>query len=182
MARILILAALPLAACSPAQQQAAENTEAAVANAVDAMAAAEAPKSPAKAYVDMTAAADTYEKAAGTLAKEKGSSKAVRDYGKLLYDEHVQFTMELKMAAAKVPGLLPNPTMTAAQTADIAALQAASGAAFDALFLRQMRAHHAAMLGPQQAFAKSGEDGELTGFADRYARWVQRHIRLAPGG
>ncbi len=178
MKSLVLLPLIALAACSPAGQPDNSTATNEIANVTDATLAP--PASPAKAYADMTAAADTFEKAAGNLAKTKGSTAAVRNYGKLLYDEHVQFTMELKMATAKMTGVLPNPTMTPEQTADLAKLQAATGAEFDRLFMAQQMASHRAMLPKQRAYAADG-DPALTDFAARYARWVERHIRLGSG-
>jgi putative membrane protein len=96
----------------------------------------------------------------------------------MVYKEQLQFGMEFKIAAAKVPGLLPNPTLTPEQQENLETLQQASGSAFDQAFVAQQVAAHAKMMPVQRAFAASGGDEALTAFADRYARWVQRHHRL----
>lgn len=134
--------------------------------------------SPAKRYADATAAYNSFERAAGTLGKEKASSPAVKKYAEMIYKEHLEFGMTLKLASGQVAGLLPNPTLTAEQQENLEALQQASGTAFDKAFMAQQLAAHAAMLPVQQRYAASGDEPALKDYADRYSRWVQRHLRM----
>jgi putative membrane protein len=179
--RALILAPLALvAACSQAPEAA---NSAAVNEAATQAQPASGPvtteeKSPSTLYADATAAYNSFERAAGMIGKERGSSAAVRGYADMLYKEHGQFGMKLKLASGKVPGLMPNPTLSPEQAAELTALQQASGAAFDRLFMRRQLAIHAAMLPVQQGYAAKGDEPALRDFADEYSRWVQRHLRM----
>jgi putative membrane protein len=172
---------LMLAGCS--QSPEAANTAAPANDAAAAtpakMIAAPEQTSPTKSYADATAAYNSFARAAAGLGKEKASSAALKRYAELVFKEQSQFGMEFKIASAKVSGLLPNPTLSAEQQEGLETLQQAGGAAFDRAFLAQQIAAHSKMLPVQQAFAASREDEALTAFADRYSRWVQRHLRLA---
>ena len=177
--KVVAVPLLALAACTQAPEatntaQPAGESKAAPAKMVSAPEA----KSPTKTYADATAAYNSFARAAGALAKEKASRPAVRKYADMIYKEHLEFGMTFKLAAARVPGLLPNPTLSAEQQANLATLQKASGAAFDQAFVAQQLAAHQEMLPVQRAYGQTGEEDALKDYADRYSRWVQRHLRL----
>jgi len=186
---IFLLAALPLAACSgPSEDGNASNavaTNEAMSNdaAADAGANETAPapvaKTPTQTFVDTVAAINSYEIAAGKLGQEKATTPALKKYAKMLSDDHGQWTMKLKMAAAKVPGLMPNPSLTEEQRANIETLQSASGKAFDQAFVSQQLASHPTMVSEMNVYAASGEEEPLRDFAKVYGPWVLRHLRLA---
>jgi putative membrane protein len=180
MKHFAILACLVIAACSPAPE--ASNVAAVENTATPAV----APKlvtgpevqTPAKRYADATAAYNSFARASATLGKTKASSAAVKKYAEMVYKEQLQFGMDFKLAAGGVPGLLPNTTLTPEQQENIETLQQASGTAFDQAFVSQQVAAHAKAMPVQQAYGTSGDEPDLKAFADRYSRWVQRHLRL----
>ena len=179
MTQRAVVLLLALAACSPEAETAGTTlANESMAATPARMVAGPQDSSPAKRYADATAAYNSFERAAGTLGREKASRPAVKKYAEMLYKEHLQFGMTLKLASAQVAGLMPNPTLTAEQQRNLDALQAANGDAFDRLFIAQQLAAHAAMLPQQQRYAASGDEPALRAFADRYSRWVQRHLRL----
>lgn len=167
------------AACSPAPEPAntSEINESAAAAPAKMIVEPEA-KSPAKIYADATAAYNSFARAAGTVAKEKATNPSVRKYAEMIYKEHLQFGLEFKLASGRVSGLLPNPTLSPEQQKNLEALQQASGKAFDQAFVAQQLAAHREMLPVQRAYAQIGDEDALKAFADRYSRWVQRHLRL----
>ena len=182
---ILLLAALPLGACSDGSEG-GNASNAAAANEVMAndsaaandTAAAPVAKSPTQTFVDSIAAGNSYEIAAGKIAQEKATTPALKKYAKMIADDHNQWAMRLKMAAAKVPGLMPNPSLTEEQRANLETLQSANGKAFDQAFLSQQLASHPKMVAEMRTYAASGKEAALRDFAESTAPWVLRHDRL----
>ena len=174
-----VLAALSLAACS-AEQSGADNAAMSTANehqSNETAAQAPAPKSPDQTFVDHTAAGNSYEVAAGKTAVEKATTPALKKYAQMLIDDHTRSTIELKMASAKA-GLMPNPSLSAEQRANLDTLGSASGKAFDQAFVSQQLASHPKMLDEQNDYVAHGKHAELRNFAKGNAPWVLRHLRL----
>jgi putative membrane protein len=167
---------LTLASCSPAPLP--DNATATTNATTTAEPALTTPKSPAQRFADETAAGNAFKVASGNLAMAKGSTAAIRKYAKMLVDDGNQSTMQLKIAAAQAPGVLPNPSLGEEQTAQLSALQAASGAAFDAAFKQQQATANERMLAAQRNYAASGDDAALRSFAEQNAPFVLRAVRL----
>lgn len=177
---LMFALALVLAACSPAPVP--DNATESAANAATTTEPALAtPKSPDQAFADATAAGNAFKIAAGNLGVEKATSPALRKYAKMLVDDGIQSTMKLKAASAQVPGVLPNPSLTAEQAADLATLQAASGAAFDRAFKAQQATANSKMLAAQHSYAANGDAEPLRNFAEGNAPFVLRAVRLGKG-
>jgi putative membrane protein len=167
---------LSLAACSPAPLP--DNATQSAANATMTEPAPAVLKSPAQTFADTTAAGNAFKIASGNLGIEKATSPALKKYAKMLVDDGIQSMMKLKAASAQVPGVLPNPSLTAEQAANIATLQSASGAAFDQGFKAQQALANARMLAAQQSYAANGDAEPLRNFAEGNAPFVLRAVRL----
>jgi putative membrane protein len=172
-ASLLVLAA----GCSPTAGPA---NDSAIAN--DSAAAPTPPpvaKSPAQAFADATASGDSFEAAAGTLAAEKATSPALKAWGTKMMREHVTSTMKLKLAAAKVPGILVDATLSPEQTANLKTLQDATGPAFDAAYKAQNLASLIALHKMMVDYAAKGDDETLRGFATENEMFARRRLTLA---
>ncbi|HLL64717.1 MAG TPA: DUF4142 domain-containing protein [Micromonosporaceae bacterium] len=85
------------------------------------------------------------EIATGQLAQQKGTTQAVRDLGARFVADHTQLDQSLQPVATALGVSLPGAP-NADQQAVARRLQAASGAAFDQLYIStQIAAHRAAM-------------------------------------
>jgi putative membrane protein len=177
--------ALALTAC--AQTETAEESSASAepaapvqadAAAMPADAAAD-PAAPtdAQGFVNAMAASDAFEIASGRLAQDKGSSPAVKDFGRMLVQEHTKSTAELKAAAGEAK-LTVAPEMTAKQRSDLTALEGA-GANFDQLFKTQQIAAHEQALALLRAQAQNGTVAPLKAFAEKTAPVVEKHLAEA---
>lgn len=172
--------ALALAACGSQEDPAepvADDTTAA------AEPAAEMPDpSTPQGFVDMAASSDMYEIEAGKLAQEQGKSQAVKDFGAMMVKDHTASTDKLKAAGAKAsPAITPNPVLTAEQEANLSALRAADGAAFDAAYKTQQVAAHEKALALVKDYAASGDVPELKKFASDAEKIVQAHLTKIKG-
>lgn len=136
-----------------------------------------APAMTGQQFADAAAASDAFEIAAGKLAQAKATSQDLKDFGAMMVKDHTASTEALKTAAGKVePAITPNATITSEQDANLAALKAASGADFDALYKSQQVAAHQKALGALQGYAATGAEAALKDWASSTAPTVQKHL------
>lgn len=186
-----LVPALALAACGGNESTTTNITTAdnisamdvpADANMADNMAMADAALSPAQKFANDVGASDYYEVEAGKLAQEKAQAKGLKDFGKLMVEHHTASTDKLKAAGAKAsPAITPNPALTAEQEANLAALRAAEGAAFDAAYKTQQVAAHEKALAAVKAYAATGDVPELKKFASDAEKIVEAHLKKIRG-
>ncbi len=176
--------ALALAACGGNQTTNTTTTDnisamdvPADANMADNMAMGDAALSPAQRFANDVGASDYYEIEAGKLAQEKAQAKGLKDFGKMMVEHHTASTDKLKAAGAKAsPAITPNPALTAEQEANLSALRAADGAAFDAAYKTQQIAAHEKALAAVKDYAATGDVPELKKFASDAEKIVQAHL------
>jgi putative membrane protein len=180
--------ALALAACGGNQTTTtnatttADNVSALDVPAADNMAMADAALSPAQKFANDVGASDYYEIEAGKLAQEKAQAKGLKDFGKMMVEHHTASTGKLNAAGAKAsPAITPNPALTAEQEANLAALRAADGAAFDAAYKAQQIAAHEKALAAVKEYAATGDVPELKKFAGDAEKIVQAHLTKITG-
>lgn len=183
------LAVLALSACgdrndtAAAENSAIENMAIEDANAdtaIDnAVAAAPLPSTPQE-FVDTAAASDTYEIESSKLAETKAQDAKVKAFAAMLVKDHTQSTADLKAAAGQAaPPITPNPALTAEQQANIEALNAATEADFDRLYLAQQVPAHEKALALLQGYSAGGDVVPLKEFASKVAPVVQQHLEQA---
>jgi putative membrane protein len=183
--------ALALGACGGADNATTTNTTVENMGAMDATMDANATDnammtgeaaSPAQAFANEAGASDFYEIEAGKLAQEKAQAQGLKDFGKMMVDHHSMSTEKLKAAGAKAsPAIVPNPVLNAEQEANLAALRAAEGAAFDTAYKTQQVAAHEKALALMQGYAATGEVPELKAFAGETQKVVQEHLTKIKG-
>jgi len=145
-------------------------------NLADNAAIADAALSPAQKFANEVGASDYYEIEAGKLAQEKAQAQKLKDFGKLMVEHHTASTDKLKAAAAKAsPAITPSPVLTAEQEANLAALRAADGAAFDAAYKTQQIAAHEKALAEVKDYA-AGTDPVFKGFAADAQKLILVHL------
>ncbi|HEX8303211.1 DUF4142 domain-containing protein [Sphingomonas sp.] len=140
------------------------------------------PASPGQAFADTAGASDWYEIEAGKLAQEKATTPALKDFGQMMVKGHTASTEKLKAAGAKAnPAITPNPALTAEQEANLAALRAAEGTAFDAAYKMQQVAAHEKTLAAVKDYAEGGDVPELKAFAAEMSKVVKMHLDKIKG-
>ncbi|MDP5279050.1 DUF4142 domain-containing protein [Sphingomonas sp. DG1-23] len=146
-------------------------------NAADNVVAADAVASPGQKFANDVGASDWFEIEAGKLAQEKAHDQKFKDFGKLMVEHHTASTDKLKAAGAKAsPAITPSPALNTEQEANLEALRAADGAAFDALYKTQQVAAHEKALAAVKDYAASGDVPELKKFAGEAEKVVQAHL------
>ena len=182
-----ILAAGTVLLLSACGGQADENAQSSAdANAIENLAAPPDGLAPAAAaptassgqeYVDLAGATDLFEIEAARLAIEKTTRPEVRELAQTILADHQRSTTQLT-AAVRETGepLNMNPQLSAEQQARIQALRAASGAAFDDLYLEQQMQAHERALTLVTAYASEGQVDALRGHASAVAAPIQGHL------
>jgi len=114
----------------------------------------------------------------GQLAEDKGSSQAVKDFGKRMVTDHTQADGQLKTAASTDKITLPTQ-VTAREEATYDRLSKLSGAAFDRAYARDMVRDHEADIAMFQREAKYGKDTSIKSFASQTLPTLQDHLKEA---
>ena len=172
-ASMMLMAALALAACGgPAEEKAVP------ANKV-ARAAPSAPIS-AGQYVALAGAGDRYAIEAARLAREKAADAEVGGLAESILADHQRASARLAEAAGGAqPPMRVEAVLSAEQQANLGALRAASGPAFDAAYLRQQVRAHEQALDVALRYARSGEAPTLRQHAAGTIEAISRHLTRA---
>ncbi len=130
-------------------------------------------------FVTKAAMGDMYEIASSKLALTQASSPAVKKFAQSMIDAHTATTKGLKAAIAKDKvTATPPAALDVEHKADIDALTAANGDAFDTLYKTQQTAAHEKALALHSGYASGGTDVALKAFAADTAPKVQMHLDM----
>ncbi len=169
---------LALSACGQtAETNVAETGNLAATAPIDAPAPA---LSGAQAFANTAASSDAFEIETSKLAEAQSESAAIKKFAKQMIAAHTDSTAKLKTAAASAtPVITPDPSLTAEQQAKLTALQAKSGAAFDAAYATEQVAGHQATLDALKAYSGNGDVPQLKEFATKLVPVVTGHLNMA---
>ncbi|WP_297510010.1 DUF4142 domain-containing protein [uncultured Caulobacter sp.] len=191
MARYILLtaaavAALSMAACQ--KKDAAPNPaepgtgNAAVNAAQDATSAAVGTASASTAgpintdaFVANAVISDMYEIQAGRIAQQKGQSKAVKDFGKMMVTDHTALSNSMKPLIAAAGKTAPTG-LDERRKGMIDNLNAASAQDFDKVYLDQQDAAHNEALTLMRGYGERGDDAGLRGAAQQAVTKIQAHL------
>jgi putative membrane protein len=127
------------------------------------------------AFVSNASQSDMYEIKAGQMAQQKGQSKAVKDFGKMMVTEHTAMTNELKPLIAAA-GKQPAADLDQRRKGLLDNLTAATGGDFDKVYLAQQEAAHNEALTLMRGYSESGPDAGLKAAAAKAVPKVQAHL------
>jgi putative membrane protein len=114
----------------------------------------------------------------GKLAQERGSSDHVKEYGKMLVDDHARMNNELKDIASKENIVLPSG-VSSEQRQNIDRLAKLSGAQFDREFLTDSAKDHREDIAEFEKESNSGQDQALRDFASKSLPTLRKHLEMA---
>lgn len=114
----------------------------------------------------------------GQLAEERGSSPAVKNFGRRMVQDHSKANNELKDVTSKENVPLPNE-MDKSDQATYDRLSKLSGDAFDRAYARDMVKDHSKDVSEFQKEAKSGKDESIKNFAAQTLPTLQNHLDQA---
>jgi len=131
-----------------------------------------------KAFVEKAAIGGMAEVQMGQLAKQKGASDQVKQFGSRMVDDHSKANDELKQVASSKGITLPSD-LDAKHKNKMAKLEKLSGAQFDRAYMDDMVADHKEDVAEFQKQAKSGQDPDVKGFASKTLPTLQEHLNMA---
>jgi putative membrane protein len=114
----------------------------------------------------------------GELAQEKGSSDAVKNFGKRMVNDHSKANEELKTTAAKDNIQLPSDLDTKDQAA-YDRLSKLSGPAFDKAYSRDMVRDHEKDVAEFHKEANAGKNEDIKNYAAQTAPILEDHLKEA---
>lgn len=131
------------------------------------------------AFVTEAMQGDNGEVAIGNLAAGKASSKAAKDFGKMLATDHGAHKQKLAALASSAGVAITNDPAPEAK-ADLDKLKGLSGAAFDKEFARMMVEDHQKDIAKYEKQASSG-DPQTSALAKETLPTLRKHLRIAQG-
>ena len=114
----------------------------------------------------------------GELAQQNGMSQEVKDFGKMMVDDHTKANQELKAIAAQKNITLPD-SMGQEQMDHVQELQGKTGAEFDQAYMSLMVADHEEDVNLFEEAAQNLEDPETKAFASKTVPILQQHLERA---
>lgn len=111
----------------------------------------------------------------GRLAQSRGSTAQVRDFGRMMVQQHTQANSELTAIAQRLGISLPTSLPPSAQAAQMR-LQQTQGADFDRQYIEQQAAAHLQQRALFQFAASNAQNRELRSFAQKTLPVIERHI------
>jgi putative membrane protein len=111
----------------------------------------------------------------GRLAEQRGASAQVRDFGRMMAQQHGQSNQDLTAIAQRLGVPMPAALAQSDQAAQLA-LQAASGQEFDRQYLEHQAAAHLERRSLLQFTSNYARNPELRAFAQKSMTGVERHL------
>jgi putative membrane protein len=150
----------------------------AVSLAADTKGAAATLSSGDKDFIMEAACGGMAEVSLGELAQQKGTSEAVKQFGKHMVDDHSKANNELKELAGRKGVVVPAALKPKYQKV-VDSLSKLSGAEFDKQYMREMVKDHENDVSAFQKEADKGKDSELTSWAKQTLPTLQDHLKMA---
>lgn len=132
----------------------------------------------AKKFTSEAAAGGLFEVEMGTIAQKNAASKAVKDFGKMMVDDHTQLNQELQALATKKNVPLPTE-ITNSQKDDTSKLSKKRGSEFDKDYISMMVKDHEDDI---DAFKKAGDNIKDQDYKDLITKALpvlQKHLDAA---
>jgi putative membrane protein len=179
--------AMSLAACQKQKDQAAgaasttansapvSGTQDATSAAVGATSAATVGSVSTDEFVSNASQSDMYEIQAGQIAEQKGQSKGVKDFGKMMVADHTAMSKEMAPAVTAA-NQKPSPDLDQRRKGLLDNLKGAPADRFDKEYLDQQEAAHKEALTLMQGYADHGSDAGLKAAAAKAIPKVQAHL------
>jgi putative membrane protein len=127
-------------------------------------------------YIPQAAIGDMYEIEASTIALARAKSPEVKDFARMMIEDHKKSSAALRQFVADNPVNIAIPeNMDARRNAMLSNLQSASDDAFDAIYVGQQAAAHQEALNLHGSYGNRGDYPALKKLAQTTAQVVARH-------
>ena len=132
-----------------------------------------------KTFVKKAGMTNLFEIKAGEIAQQKSNNNDVRDYAKMIVEDHQKAQDELKAAAKDVNGASVPTSLDQKHSTMIKQLQAASGAKFLKTFKDQQVKGHKEGVKLFQDYGQGAANEELKQFAQSTLPDLKKHLQHA---
>ena len=129
-------------------------------------------------FVQEAARGGQMEVELGELARQRGASQTVRDFGDRMVKDHSKAGDELKQIIARKGASIPT-SMSHQERSTMDSLQKATGKDFDKAYAKDMLKDHKEDVKKFQAAAKELNDPDLRAFAQKTLPTLEQHLQLA---
>ena len=128
-------------------------------------------------FVQKAEESGEFEIGSGDLAKNKGESAGVKEFGQQMVTDHTAAGEKLKKAAADA-GVKPEAVNALSQkhADDMEKLQNAKTGEFDALYIQQQTEAHQEAVNLFKDYARNGDDPTLKKFAQDTLPTLEQHL------
>jgi putative membrane protein len=116
----------------------------------------------------------------GEIAKKKGATQQVRDFGAMMVTDHGKAGDNLKVIAAKHGVTLP-AELNAENQAVVNRLRRLSGDAFDKAYITEMVKAHSKDASAFEVASKKAKDRDLKAFAQQMLPVIKMHLQHIKG-
>lgn len=114
----------------------------------------------------------------GRWAAQKGTSEAVKQFGRRVVEDHTKVNTELTQLATS-KGITLATEMDRKHQSNISKISRLTGEEFDRAFSKMMLKSHEASVKDFEKQSTSGEDAELKAFASKILPTLQEHLQMA---
>lgn len=128
-------------------------------------------------FVEEAARGNLAEVALGKLARERGASPAIREFGRRMVEDHAQAQARLA-ATMRVKGIPVPFRMSPEAQALYRRLQKLQGAAFDRAYRQAMVADHQQDVAAYERVATRGSDPEIRIYATKTLPALKMHLNM----
>jgi putative membrane protein len=122
--------------------------------------------------------ANVEERALGKLAADRAQSKEVKDFGRMLADDHQDALKDLVDLMDKHGIAQPN-NLDEARNSQVAKFEKMSGAAFDREFVDMMASGHEKAIAKFKEEANSGQNDDVQKYAKNMLPSLEKHLDKA---
>jgi putative membrane protein len=133
---------------------------------------------PAAQFLTDAIQSDNAEIKAGQAAQTMGSTQAVKDYGKMLVDDHTKSKEQASKIAMALNVPVPDGVPPGADQ-ELSMASSMSGAGFDKDFLAMMVKDHQAAIDKFGKEADSSDPAQVTDFAQQTLPTLKKHLETA---
>lgn len=131
-----------------------------------------------KDFARLAAQANRGEIEIGTLAQQKASNDAVKEFGKRMVEDHTNAGHELRNWSAQTNFMLPTG-ITADDSSTKSSLSSESGTQFDRKYMQSQLKDHKQVIAAFEKEIQDGQDPQLKQIAAKILPVLQDHVRLA---
>lgn len=124
-------------------------------------------------FLKVVTGSNEFEIRSSELAREKASDAGLKEAADMIIADHQKAGEKL---AALGGDAVPKPALAPKQKKMLNQLEAASGNAFDTLYLDMQAQAHMEAIGLSRTFAGSGDDQKLVGFARETLPTLETHM------